>query len=131
MSTPTDNAVLIAHRARLAVSGVLLIYRADGEAFRVWVVPGSAGQVDDGDEVAAVNSRTAEFVVATEDLYHQSKAIEPARGHEADWTDDAGVKHTYQVFAGDDGRCYRFCDRGRLLMRIYAVETAPNTETAE
>lgn len=135
MSSLAANAVLVAHRARLAVSGVSITLRFEGQAITPDAVRGRVRIEESEVDGGGVSFKSIEWIIAREDLVSPEGPIigpiVPTAGYEIDWIDDAGVKRTCVMVATEGGRCFAPSDADETLYRIFTTETHVNTETPE
>ena len=128
MTSIAGNAVLIAHRSRLVVNGERVIYRGDGRGGEVDMIKARGDQEAIADEAGGVSFKLVDWIVAAEDLFIDGEPITPAAGHEIDWVDAGGRKHTYRLANREDLRCFQPSDADEQLLRLYAVEILTSAE---
>lgn len=122
MTNPAANAVLIAHRAALAVSGASVTYRRGASSFVIEAIPERAAIVDDGGDDYSDTSREFDWIVAVEDMLLDGVPILPIRGDTIHWTAPDGVPRIYEVLPRAEGRHYRHSDPQRMKLRIFTIE---------
>lgn len=126
-----DAAIAAQNAALRAVGGVTVTYRRGNEAIDDLAAVPLATRHHGyyaGEEVL-LSARDQDWLVWQQDLAKGNEVWIPARGDEIDSLDAAGAKHTYQVVTrGGDDRAFRHTDQTKQQLRVYSVESLPNTE---
>jgi hypothetical protein len=111
------------HYAALAqAGGVVVAYRLNGGSVAMTLVPGQSLVDEYGDDGTAITARVRDWLGPVDQFIFEGEPFLPARGHEIDWVDYYGVKHTYAVAPGGEGRCYRFTNANEVQLRIHSVK---------
>ena len=123
-----SNAVRLLSTGLKQAGGQATIYRRGNDSIDVVGVPVRTQHDEYSDEEINLTARERDWIYWAADLTKDNQRWEPQRGDEIDWIDPLGVKHTYQVLPRDGDRPYRHTDPTLQMLRVYTVESLPNSE---
>ena len=118
-----DAAIEILADGLEEIEGEEITYRRESEAIDGLVgVPAATRYADFGSDQVQLTGLEKDWLIRRDALVKAGTAWTPKRGDLIDWTDAAGVKHTYEVLPRAGERVFRPTDSSGQLLRIFTIE---------